>query len=264
MNIISENRMRVFSMILMGLVLGSQLLLAQSSPDDKVLLIGKLVECDSVTSVPFAFVANSQTGYGKETDEKGIFKLNTAVNDTLFFRSLGYQDSALVVTEQMLSDTLLWVVTKRNYEIDEVKVLMFRSYASFRHMVANMEDMAEPSSEPFKIDVRAALAEKKAESGVFGASIRLAGKHIPKEEREYNALLAHEKLFERYNKLTSHENLKSFTNLEGAKLDSFIVFLRSKHNIDPKLNDYDLMAAISDIYKDFLALQSDTIRISRQ
>lgn len=251
--------MRLVLAILAVLLGGYPMLFAQEETGDKVVLIGKLVENDSVTAVPFAFVANSQTGYGKETDERGIFKLNTSACDTLFFRSLGYQDTLMVIEEQMLTDTLVWVVRKKSYQIGEVQVLMFRSYASFRHMVANM-DMLPTKSAPLSMgftmnDLRRAEKER---SGTFGLTARFGGGSTTKAEKDYATFIAEEKRYERLRELTTRENMKYFTKLDGTELDSFMVFLRTKHKINPNLSDYKMMEAINQVFEQFIAMRNDT------
>lgn len=238
---------------------------ASAQTPKTVRILGKVVSDSLKTPVPFGFVANSETGIGKETNIHGLFLLDISPNDTILFRCMGYEDAQWALNDVYTKgDTLILEATPKTYALKEIKVLNFRSYAAFRHKVAHMEDMYHEFKMPFKIEVGKALAEQKANSGTFSYSFRLPHKTENKETREYKALLNKEKVYERYNNLTSRDNLQTFTDLEGAKLDSFIVFLRSKHNIDPKLNDYDLMAAINEVYQDFIALQSDTTKITME
>ncbi|WP_439181860.1 hypothetical protein [Carboxylicivirga taeanensis] len=237
-------------------------LFAQEGVGERVLLIGRLVERDSVTAVPFAFVANSQTGFGKESDERGMFKLNTGVGDTLFFRCLGYQDTLLVINEQMLRDSLFWIVQKQTFELGEVQVLMFKSYASFRHMVANM-DMLPTKSKGMSMgftmnDLRRAEKER---SGTFGLTARFGRGSTTKAEKRYEALLDEEKRDERLRELTSRQNMRYFTKLDGADLDSFMVFLRTKHKINPALSDYKIMEAVSQAFEMYIVMRNDTTKL---
>jgi hypothetical protein len=244
------------------LFLGGQLaLLAQNEEADQTLLIGKIVSNINAKAVPFAFVANSQTGFGKETNDDGIFKLNTHVNDTLFFRCLGYRDTLIVVNEQMLSDTLVWAVNKKTYEIESVDVLMFKSYASFRHMVANMDMMPDNSMKMnFGFTMTDLRRAEKEKSGTAGFTGRFGGGGATREEKKYAVFLRNEKRYERFREMTSRENMKYLTSLEGAQLDSFMVFLRTKHKINPDLSDYDMMSAINQVFEEFLALNTDSLR----
>ncbi len=227
--------------------------------DEQHLLVGKVVHADSTSVVPFAFIANSQTGLGKETHDNGIFTLNTSVNDTLFFRCLGYQDTMLVVNAEMLSDTLLWVVQEKTYELGSVDVLMFRSYASFRHMVANMDMMpAESISMPVIVDMREIRKKQKEQQKTFGVGITFGGGSMTRAEKKYADFAANEKRYERFREITSRQNMQYFTKLDGADLDAFMVFLRTKHKINPDWSDYKIMEAIDIVFDEYLALNNDT------
>ncbi|TRX71011.1 carboxypeptidase-like regulatory domain-containing protein [Carboxylicivirga sp. M1479] len=263
--------MRARNCVLVAMLLClSSILLAQSNHGEHT-LIGKVVTEDSTSVVPFAFVASNESGLGKETNENGCFKLNTSVGDTLFFRSLGYEDALLLVDEPMLSDTLIWQVKAKSYELASVDVLMFRSYASFRSMVANMDIMEDKSSMnmSFMLDVRhlgADLATAGSSYSQAGSGINLLAipKLIGSRIIHTKEGLTHEensKLYERYNQFTTKENLRSFTKLDDEDLDAFIVFLRSKHKIDPHLSDYKMMEAIGMVLNQFLALKEDTTHI---
>lgn len=237
-------------------------LLGQNDETDKALLIGKVVSQHNSKPIPFAFVANSQTGFGKETNDQGLFKLYTESNDTLYFRCLGYQDTMLIVNHDMLKDTLLWTVKEKNYEIESVDVLMFRSYATFRHMVANMDMMPDNQySMPVSIDVRAVKKAIREKDKRFGPGLAFGSGGATRKEKKYAAFASNEKRYERFREMTSRENMKYLTKLEGAELDSFMVFLRSKHRINPDLSDYYMMQAINLVFEEFLALNSDTINV---
>lgn len=225
-------------------------------------VLGKVSIENSDSIVPFAFVANSKTGIGKETNERGIFRMDVEAGDTILFRCIGYEDAVWPLTDIDVDvDTIYLTVKAKNYALESIDVLWFRSYASFRHKVANMPIEETEFKLPFSIDlgriVAEAQSESKAEEGRFGISFGAGSTNS--SQRKYNHLLAEERLYRRYNKLTSHENLQAFTQLEGAKLDSFIVFLRTKHNIDPKLSEYDMMAAIARVFDDYQSLQTDSI-----
>jgi len=238
-----------------------QALLAQDIINHQFLLIGKVVKQDSLTAVPFAFVANSHSGLGKETDDNGLFKLNTSVSDTLFFRCMGYEDTMIVVTESMLSDTLLFCVQEKSYQLASVDVLMFKSYASFRHMVANMDMIPDDRFVmPIKIDIREVRKAKKEQEKTFGNGLAFGSGGMTRKEKKYVTFARNEERYARFRRMTSRANMKHLTKLEGTQLDSFMVFLRTKHNINPDLSDYKMMEAINLLFHEFLALRSDTLK----
>nr|WP_321407234.1 hypothetical protein [uncultured Carboxylicivirga sp.] len=252
----AEKRLNVLCAIIL-LIVGNSI--AQTSTKGRIL--AKIQDQTTDNPVPFAFVANSKTGIGKETNEKGIFRMDIESTDTLLFRCMGFEDNNWVLADLDISnDTLVLNVTPKAYALDEIKVFHFRSYASFRSMVANMPMMETGEYIlPFKIDIKEALAFQKAEKGDFSFSLNFGGKSQTHDQKYYNHVLAEEQRFSLYNKVTSRDNIQAFTQLEGASLDSFIVFLRTKHNIDPKLSEYDMMVEVSKAYDNFLACKTDSI-----
>jgi len=254
-------------MIYRLLILGCVLLytlngFAQEKHEELRQLVGKVVGSDSIRSVPFAFVADSQTGLGKETNEEGVFKIGSDVNDTIYFRCMGYEDTMLVVNEEMFADTVLFCVKEKSYQLESVDVLMFRSYATFRHMVANMDMIPDNKfSMPIMIDMRDVRRAKKEKEKTFGVGLGFGSNGMSRKEKKYVAFAAYEKRFERFREMTSRENMKYLTKFEGAQLDSFMVFLRSKHNINPDLSDYKMMKAINIVFEEYLALQTDTLEM---
>jgi hypothetical protein len=55
----------------------------------QILVKGTVLENDSVSTIPFAYVVNKNTKLGITTDENGIFNLKANYNDTLLISYLG-------------------------------------------------------------------------------------------------------------------------------------------------------------------------------
>ena len=225
------------------------------------LITGKIITETTGLPVPFSFIVNQRTGIGKETDEDGQFKMHVSAGDSIMFRCMGYTDTVWVASGNNLqNDTLRLETQEKSYALNEVDVIWFRSYASFKYRVANLQiETDQPIALNLNIDFREIAAFQKTESGTFGNGFRI-NRSSSKSERRYQDLLQHQNLVARFNQITSQENLEAFTDLEGTRLDSFIVFLRSKHKINPTLPDYEILAAIQLVYEDFLAMNSDSIR----
>ena len=56
----------------------------------QITLRGKLVEKDSLTEIPFAYVVNKSTGLGEVAGSDGFFSISCKTTDTLIFKSLGF------------------------------------------------------------------------------------------------------------------------------------------------------------------------------
>jgi hypothetical protein len=226
------------------------------NPEEKVVRF-KLEVASTQDPVAFSYVGNARTGIGNETKENGSFNMTVAPGDSLLFRSLGYQDTSWVISQELMAlDTIHLCVEKKSYTIDEVNVYWFKSYASFKQKFLSLSLPPEKKVKMnFTIDVKELNALAKAESGTFGFSSNISGgSWKSKQQREYDAFLNEEQRQARLKTLTSHENLKAFTGFEGTRLDSFVVFLRKHYTIDPELTNYKIMETVQVAYEDFLAL----------
>lgn len=210
------------------------------------------------TSVPYANVANMRTGFCFQSNFKGEMKLSLATGDTLLFRSMGYNDTTIVISiSQMMSDTIVMNVNIKPHMLKEVEVLAFKSYGAFRSMFANLviEDKKSALDMNFAINTKEIAALSKATAGGVGVSIGLGGLYGETPQQKYKKFLAQENKMERVRKLTSHENLAEFTGLKDASLDSFVVFLRGNYTLTADLSDYQVMESVKNAFDQFLAMR---------
>nr|WP_321450179.1 hypothetical protein [uncultured Carboxylicivirga sp.] len=219
-------------------------------------------DSSSLNPVPSAYIVNSTNSEVKATNDNGLLKIHVNPKDTLLFKCMGYENKSWIIDNNNASvDTIVLQVIEKSYTLNEIQVINYRSYAAFCSKIANMPMMETGEYKtPFKIDLGWALAEKKAESGTFGVSFgdiqRLIGKIRKHKANSIQA--SKEELSSIYKRVTSRDNLQAFTQLEGASLDSFLVFLRTKYKINSKLSEYDMLVQINDAYDHFLASRSDS------
>ncbi|MBI9061598.1 MAG: hypothetical protein JEZ14_06390 [Marinilabiliaceae bacterium] len=224
---------------------------------------GEILTQTTSLPVPFSYVVNSRTGVGKETNESGQFKMHIQPGDSILFRCIGYMDTVWVASSiDLTSDTLRLITQHKTYALNEVDIIWFRSYASFKYRVANLKIETAPE---IKLNLNlntsdlTALASSQAKAGA-GVNFMAIPGLIAQQFKKYKPIEPAEEIrYARFNKLTSRENLIALTGEKGPKLDSFIVFLRSKHKITPTLPDYEILAAIQLVYEDFLAINTDSI-----
>ncbi len=208
------------------------------------------------TPVEFAYIINKRTQTATETREEGRFNMETNLGDTLQFRCLGFKDTLFVVDETMVSAMIpVLKVVQQSYVLNEVEVRWFYSYASFKTAFANVKlsDKNKPFNYNIQPDMNEVLSNAKATSGNAGLSFTMGGKYLTKEQKTANEIKANESRMERYNHLTSYENVQAFTGLKGEMLESFIMYLRTKSKINPEWDDYNIMMGVKAAYANFLA-----------
>lgn len=67
--------------------------------DAQINLRGRLVEKDSITEIPFAYVVNKTTGLGGVSGSDGLFSLVCKSSDTLIIKSLGFISLKILVAD---------------------------------------------------------------------------------------------------------------------------------------------------------------------
>ncbi len=230
---------------------------------------GIVKETKSQKPIEYGAIKNISTGEVILTDQVGEFQIEGSIGDTLRFHSMGYVDTTWVVPTiwTTMNDDLVLDVPTNIYAITEVEVLRFYSYAHFRQAFKDLElpkDKNEEikamiSSWDFKEAIAWGKADRKFAQGNFGVSLGTGGGKS-KDEKKKEEVKRLEKISlesDRFNYLTSRENLADLTGYKGTSLDSFMVFLNSNYTINYKMNDYNLLTSIMGAYKDFKELKND-------
>ncbi len=256
----------IFSVLLLSISLG---LFSQALDHDIHIFKGIIKESKSRKPIEYGAIKNISTGEVILSDNLGEFKIEGTVGDTLRFHSMGYVDTTWIVPTiwTTMAEDLVLEVPTNIYSITEVEVLRFYSYAHFRQAFKDLELPKDKNEEIKKIisswDFDEAIAwgkaDRKFSQGNFGVSLSTGGgkTKIDKQKEEVKRLEKISRESERFNYLTSRENLADLTGYKGTCLDSFMVFLNSNYTIDYKMNDYTLLTSIIGAFNDFKELKSN-------
>lgn len=216
--------------------------------------------------VEYAYLINMRTKKAAVTQPEGRYVLPVQNGDTLLFRCLGYQDSTFYVTPVMLAkDSVILRIRNLDYALKEVKIRGFMSYAMFKQAFASvkLDDKDKPMRFNVTIDYANMDINNKLAPGQPGFGVSFGG-GLTKDDFRLKVLEASENRMERYYRVTSPDNIQSFTGLNGTALDSFVVFLRTQYKINPLASEYEMLAKVKLAYADFLAVRTapkDTISV---
>jgi hypothetical protein len=84
-------------------------------------------------------VYNASSNRGTITDKEGYFKINVALNDTVEFGALQFQDFTVVITEKIISSKRLTVILVEEVnKLDEVVLLPFDLTGNFNADLENV------------------------------------------------------------------------------------------------------------------------------
>ncbi|TAJ14665.1 hypothetical protein DMA11_04645 [Marinilabiliaceae bacterium JC017] len=248
----------LISIFMVSFIGRNTILQAQNTQGTDRKRVLKVISQSNRQPIPFSYLVNKRTGEGKESREDGTINMIVIPGDSIMFRSLGFHDSTYVCAQIFEhSDTLMIQVQEKSYELSSIDVYRFKSYGSFKQYLLSLDVPTEQTMTfNANIDLREIQALAKAKAGTFGLTLGMSGGKS-RATTQLQAIKNHQEQYARLNHLTSHENIKEFTQLEGASLDSFIVFLRTQHKINPDLSDYKIMEVVQSAFEEFLAMRCE-------
>jgi hypothetical protein len=208
---------------------------------------GKVIDKNSHTRIPRAYIWNESRRAGYFADTTGSFLIYGSVGDTIMFSSLGYE---AVVVKPFLQDADLEVrLNPRVYSIPEVLVSKHKDYKKFKQefmeykveipdMIAGFptfHDKSAPGSEGDKY--------RNNLLSMLGSPISALYYNFSKTERsklKVRELQNFKGETRSFNNWNTRENLARYTKLKGDTLDRFILFCKiSPESMKLYYNEYD-------------------------
>lgn len=249
------------------LLISSLGLLAQADSTERKVLKGIIVDDSLGIELPYTHLWNEHSRIGAISNESGEFTIYAEGLDTLVFSALGYKRDSLVVSDSALNDFLVVRLKPEKYEIAEVVVRRWSSYAAFKHDFLTLE-LPGAEIEPLKAQIRvsATAAALKADweraakdkldgfgfTATMGAGIN---KDKERKARLDNLKKREQIIAEKFNRVL----VADLTKLEGDALTEFIV---SCNFSDDYLYNTDLYTIIEALYAKFDVYQSEADSIS--
>lgn len=249
------------------LLMISQGALAQSDSVSSRVIRGRIVDDSLGFALPFVHLWNESNRIGSISSESGEFSINVRNQDRISFSALGYSGYSFEVSDSTLAEGIVVRLQSKKYELAEVVVRRWSSYAAFKHDFLTL-DLPETEIEPLKAQILvsatvAALeadyeraAKQKLEGG-FGVTTSLgAGINRAKEGREkLRTLEKREKIIrQKFNR----ELVGEITALEGDELTKFIALCNFSEDYLYATDLYTIVEAISAKFNAY-ELLGDTI-----
>ena len=248
--------------IFIGLFLITTCLQAQSiyEVEKDITLSGEIVNTEDGELIPYVHIINKNTSQGTTSDLDGKFKLHINKKDTLIFSAVGFNQYSLTLKENESGSDHYFLKIALNpstYELAPVNIYAFKDEAGFKQDILNMR---VPENRSPKIVIPGSYKGPRRDlSGNFslGSPISAVQNLFSKEAKEirkYQKVVKEyprQKLIaEKYNR----EVVKKITGLEeDSKLNEFMLFCKIPEEYIINANEYEIIVAVNDCYKDFLA-----------
>lgn len=241
--------------------------IAQSDSTGNRVIRGKIVDDSLGYPLPFVHLWNESNRMGAISSESGEFSINVRIQDTVNFSALGYSAYSFEVSDSMSFDGLEVRLKSKKYEIAEVVVRRWSSYAAFKHDFLNLE-LPGAEIEPLKAQLRVSaklaaleadnerVAKQKMEGG-FGVTSSLGG-GINREKANLEKLRNLEKREKIIRQKFNRELVGEITALEGDELTKFIALCNFSEDYLYQSDLYTIVEAISAKFNAY-ELLGDTI-----
>lgn len=220
-------------------------------PEDMVKVSARLIDQVTKEAIPYANIINQRIRGGTMTDANGMFSLQADPTDTLTFKSLGYKELKVPVSNILAQkqDSAVVFLTSIRYLIDQVDV-------TAEGLKVNMSGLT-PQKQPSQIpaELRSDFSKKPtALTAVFNPTSFLYYK-FSKSEKEKRATLSAmrtDREWAIFSMVYNKDVLQRITGLTGDALDDFMVYCNANNTLHFSASTYEvevMVRAIFDQYK---------------
>ena len=203
----------------------------------QVNIIGTIYENDSITTLPFAYVVNKNTGKGLMTDLAGQFKLTCKTTDTILFSYTGklplkFCASTLIEISNKHKGNVKIILQSKSIQLKE---LVIRSYSFSKEEKKYFERILNEPEPGISSPISALYYQ-------FGKE----GRQRQKLRAYYNAMLSDELARQRL----SNELIRKITGNEKLDYETIRRYCFISDYFIITANEYDLYTAVKQCAKE--------------
>ena len=222
---------------------------AQVLTDSLVTINGQLKDLDEMP-VPYAHIINQGLGLGTTSDSLGFFTIHMRFGDSLHISAIGFNDKYFQLPKFWFSNHFSGIMHLRYkiYEIEEVSIQSWGTYAQFKQKVLNTRIPPPPAEEASLYLQRMARAEAiKYNKVQVGFSFHMRS---PEERslRKLKEKMEEERKRDIIVQKFNENNVGQLTGLKGDELRSFMNYCRFPEDFLLYSSEYDILKAVKRIY----------------
>lgn len=243
-----------YLLVFLWTILGFVQAFGQLRPDNAPIRLSGIIVNEADEPLPFVTVTNLTTRQGVVSNEEGFFYITFPAKDTLQLSAINYEAYSLYFgdTAQATNYDLKIHLSEKTYQLENVTVFAFRDEAAFKRAILALDDIPE---EPGKIVIPGTYQGPRLEKKASAASpISFIYDRFSKRAR-YERKVQQAKRDAKYQKTLAKKYnramVEKITGLNDSRLDEFILFCQLKDEFIERANEYDIILAINQCYRDF-------------
>ena len=225
---------------------------------------GKVLDDSTKYAIPFVHIFNESRRQGYISNADGVFEIPASPGDTLVFSSLGFFPEIVFLTKSHFEQQNTIKLTIRFYEIEEVRVKVFKDYEDFKRQFLALELPNTPADRlrnnlatqsrkvakqaEYENQVREIL--EKPGIQLFSASIPI----LSREERQLKNLsevLKKEEKQRIISKKYNRDIIYEITHLSEDEITEFMGFCNFDDDYLYYASEYDILVKIEEKFKEY-------------
>jgi hypothetical protein len=219
-------------------------------PEDMVSIKGQLIDEVTKEGVGYASVLNLRIRGGTMSDALGSFSIQADPLDTLTFKSLGYKEKKVPVSEIIASGNALTKIM-----LAPIRILVEQVDVQGAAPKVNMSGIPVGKSVNVPVELRSDyFASKPTALTAIFRPFSFISYHLSKSEKEKRTALAvirSERDFQMLSLVYNKDIIARISGLSGEPLEDFMLFCNAFNGLPVNANSYDVEKRIRELLIDY-------------
>jgi len=230
-------------------------------PEDMVKVAAQVRDDLTGLVIPYVNVINQRVRGGTMTDKEGKFTLQADPTDTITFRSIGYIDKKVPVSEIVANENATVTMAPVRYQLEGVEITGQSQKVNMSGLLDHAKNMSK-----IPVELRGEFATKpKVLTAIFHPTSFLYYKYNKEEKSKRNTLAAirTEREWQLFSLVYNKEIAERLTGLQGDELDNFMVFFNAYSNLLFSASTYEVAKRVREVFAEYkvkIATPKDSIR----
>jgi hypothetical protein len=215
-------------------------------PEDMVKVSAQILDDMTGLPIPYVNVINQRVRGGTIADKEGKFTLQADPTDTLTFKSVGYLDKRIAVTEMMKENSVVTMAPVR-YLLGGVEV-------TGEGPKVNMSGIKVGKMSTVPIELRGEFASKpRLLTAIFHPTSFLYYKFNKEEKDKRKTLVAikSDREWQLFSLVYNKEIAERLTGLKGDELDNFMVYFNAFSNLRFSATTYEVEKRVKEVFAEY-------------
>lgn len=223
-------------------------------PEDMVKVAAQVRDDLTGVVIPYANVINQRVRGGTMTDKEGKFTLQADPTDTITFKSIGYIDKKVPVSEIIATENATITMAPVRYQLEGVEITGQGQKVNMSGLLDHAKKMSKTP-----VELRGEFEGKpKVLTAIFHPTSFLYYKFNKEEKEKRNTLAAirTEREWQLFSLVYNKEIAERLTGLKGDELDNFMVYFNAFCNLRFSATTYEVEKRVKEVFAEYQLKQA--------